>query len=129
MLPICILLGAFSKLVLNTWLGQEYALNSFRVMQVMLVAILINGISMIPFSLIQGIGKPDITAKFHIIEFFIYVPLLWLFIKEWGVLGAAVAWLARVALDLLLLFGYVQRILLPRLAGAELGQAQSPLDS
>jgi O-antigen/teichoic acid export membrane protein len=119
MLPICLILGVFSKVVLHIWIGQEYATNSFRIMQVMALAVLINGLAMIPYALIQGVGRPDITAKFHIFEFVLYIPLLWLLIKEWGILGAAVAWLARVAIDLFLLSGYSLKKVLPRLVNAE----------
>jgi O-antigen/teichoic acid export membrane protein len=83
-------------------------------MQIMSAAVLLNGLAMIPFSFIQASGRPDITAKYHVIEFVIYVPLLWLLIREWTIVGAALAWLIRVALDLALLLGYSTRRVLRR---------------
>ena len=109
MFPICLFFAVFAKEVLTLWLGPEFADNSFRVMQVMAIAVLINGLATIPFSLIQAAGRPDITAKFHIAELALYIPLLWLFIKSWGVIGAALAWLVRVAADLSLLEHFARR--------------------
>jgi O-antigen/teichoic acid export membrane protein len=62
----------------------------------------------LPFGLIQGVGRPDITAKFHLLELPAYLLLLWYAVQAWGVVGAAVAWTARVGADLLLLSFYVR---------------------
>jgi O-antigen/teichoic acid export membrane protein len=114
MFPICLIGAAFAKEILSIWMGHEFAASSFRVMQIMSAAVLLNGLAMIPFSFIQASGRPDITAKYHVIEFVIYVPLLWLLIREWTIVGAALAWLIRVALDLALLLGYSTRRVLRR---------------
>jgi O-antigen/teichoic acid export membrane protein len=65
---------------------------------------LMNSLAQVPFALIQGFGRPDITAKFHVFELFLYVPLVWLLIKNLGIMGGALAWTFRVILDSVLLF-------------------------
>ena len=44
------------------------------------------------------------TAKLHMIEFPLYVPLVWWLIHVAGIEGAALAWVLRVTLDAALLF-------------------------
>ena len=106
LLPFCVISLSFAKEILQIWIGADFALQSFRVLQLMTAAVLLNGLAMMPFSLIQAAGRPDITAKFHILELVLYIPILWLLIREWGISGAAMAWLVRVGFDLILLVTY-----------------------
>jgi len=47
----------------------------------------------------------------HLIEFPLYLGLLWWLVSTRGIEGAAMAWTARVAVDALLLFGLAKRFL------------------
>src|SRR5262249_27130105 len=49
-------------------------------------------------------GRADLTARYHLAELAIHVPVSVLLILRLGVLGAALAWLLRVLLDTGLLF-------------------------
>jgi O-antigen/teichoic acid export membrane protein len=115
MFPLCLICTAFAKEILSLWLGGDFALESFRVMQVMALAVFTNGLAMIPFALIQASGRPDITAKFHLIEVLIYIPFLYLLIKSSGIVGAAISWLIRVTIDLILLLIYSGKLLMPEM--------------
>jgi O-antigen/teichoic acid export membrane protein len=53
---------------------------------------------------LQSAGRPDITAKLHMIELPLYLPALWWLITDFGIQGAAMAWVFRIALDMVLLF-------------------------
>jgi O-antigen/teichoic acid export membrane protein len=89
---------------LTLWIGKDFAQNSTLVLQWLAVGILINSLSQVPFALIQGVGRPDITAKFHFIELPFYLLILWKFTTSFGIVGAAYAWVLRVSLDTILLF-------------------------
>jgi O-antigen/teichoic acid export membrane protein len=73
-------------------------------MQVIGLGVLINSLGHTPFAFLQGIGRPDLPAKFHIIELPIYIVLVWILLSEFGIVGAACAWTLRVLLDTFLLF-------------------------
>ena len=60
------------------WLGDEFARQSTGPLQWLAVGVFLNSLAMIPFVLIQAAGRPDLTAKFHMVELAIYAPLLWL---------------------------------------------------
>jgi O-antigen/teichoic acid export membrane protein len=64
----------------------------------------LNSIARIPYATVQALGRPDITAKFHMAELPPYVAVLAVAIRAMGLTGAAVAWTVRVAADGLLLF-------------------------
>ncbi|MBD3727087.1 MAG: hypothetical protein IE936_08470, partial [Moraxella osloensis] len=44
-------------------------------------------------------GRTDLTAKLHVIELPLYALALFYFVAAFGIVGAAIAWFARVALD------------------------------
>ena len=50
-----------------------------------------------PYALIQGIGRPDVVAKYHLVEFPIYAGVTFLLINYLGINGAALAWCLRMA--------------------------------
>lgn len=103
MLPIVIIIVGFGKNGLVLWLGQDFANHSNVVLQILMVGILINSLAFVPYATIQADGRPDITAILHLIELPIYLAILWFALQAWGIVGAAVAWTARAALDWVLL--------------------------
>jgi O-antigen/teichoic acid export membrane protein len=102
--PILVLLIFFAKNIMRLWLGENFAQNSTLVFQILAVGFLVNSLANVPFGFLQGIGRADITAKFHLFELLFYLPLAWILISRWGIVGAAAAWTLRVSVDTLLLF-------------------------
>ncbi len=107
--PIMLCTVALAQDGLRLWLGADFAAHSYRVLQVLAVGVFINSLANAPFALLQGIGRPDLTAKLHLVELPIYLGLLWWLIRARGIEGAAIAWSARVAIDAFFLFGLVKR--------------------
>jgi O-antigen/teichoic acid export membrane protein len=99
MLPVSLGAILFANDVLRLWLGSEFAHKSTIVLQVLAMGVLANSLAQIPVSLIQGLGRPDITAKLHLVELPVYVVLLSLLVTQWGIKGAAIAWSMRVIVD------------------------------
>lgn len=104
--PLVLFFCYFSYDLLRIWISEEVAINSSEIMKILAVGMLINGISYIPFSFIQGIGRSDVTAKFHLFELMIYLPVLFFMIEWYGGVGVAFAWVFRVLVDAILLFSY-----------------------
>ncbi len=102
--PIILLLIFFSKPILLLWMGEGFAEKSAMVMILLSIGVLLNSIARVPSAFIQGIGQPDIQAKFHLMEIPFYIVFAWLSIKYWGIVGAAMAWSLRVFVDSILLF-------------------------
>jgi O-antigen/teichoic acid export membrane protein len=104
-------LVVFADFVLHFWLGREYAEHSTWAMRILSVGVLINSLATVPYAALQGSGRPDLTAKFHLLELPVYIVAAWFLVSLWGVTGAAVAWSARAALDGALLFWASRRFL------------------
>jgi len=103
--PVVLAVMLFAREALQIWLGAEFATKSTLVLQILALGVLINSLAHTPFALLQGVGRPDIPAKFHLLELPFYIGIAWLLVSNWGIAGAAAAWTLRVTLDTLLLFG------------------------
>lgn len=102
---LAVLLFTYSSVILQAWMGAEFAQNSATVFRIFTIGIFVSSLAAIPFNLLQGIGRPDLPAKFHLVELPFYFALLYLLIHGFGIVGAAWAWLIRVMADAALLGG------------------------
>jgi len=92
-------LAAAAPWVVWVFFGEAYLPHSVAVFRILLAGIVINALALIPFSIVQGCGRPDITAKLHVLEFPIHLALLYLGYQLAGLPGVALAWMLRVTLD------------------------------
>lgn len=90
--------------LLDLWLGGEFARESATALRILAVGVLANSLALVPSSLLQGLGRPDVPAKFHLLELPVHAVMVIVLINAWGISGAAAAWTLRVTLDAVLLF-------------------------
>ncbi len=109
--PVLLVALIFAREGLTVWLGPAFATNSFQVLQWLAVGALLNGLAMIPLTLIQGIGRADLAAKLHLVELPVYLLAAYFLIHWYGLVGAAMAWTARVAFDAAGMFALSARLL------------------
>jgi O-antigen/teichoic acid export membrane protein len=109
--PLTVLLIALAPEGLSVWLGKDFAVNSAPVARWLLAAVFINGLAQVPFAHLQSEGRPDLTAKLHLIELPFYVGLLFPIALRYGIRGVAITWFLRVAADTVLMFFFSQRYL------------------
>jgi O-antigen/teichoic acid export membrane protein len=109
--PIVLLIVVLAPDALKLWLGSDFAQHSTRVLQWLAVGVFVNSLALVPSALLQGIGRPDLTAKLHMIELPAYLLSIWLLISKRGIEGAAMAWTGRVALDAVILFVLASKLL------------------
>jgi O-antigen/teichoic acid export membrane protein len=120
--PIVLVIVTLAPEGLRLWLGATFAENGGGVLRWLAAGVFVNCLSLMPFALVQGAGRPDITAKLHLLELPIYVAVIWVLTKRLGIEGAAMAWSGRVIFDAVLLFFFAHRLLphkprfLPKLA-------------
>ena len=101
--PIVLVLVVFANEGLGIWLGSDFSLKSTVVLQCLAIGVYLNSYAQVPFAFIQGIGRADVTAKIHLLELPIYVALLLWLLNAHGIVGVAIAWLLRAAIDAALL--------------------------
>lgn len=102
--PPILLAVAFAKEGMAIWINEDFARNSYIVLQWLAIGVFINSLTRVPFTLVQGYGRPDISAKVHLIELPIAVTSLYYAVKWYSLQGAAIVWAGRMALDAIAFF-------------------------
>jgi O-antigen/teichoic acid export membrane protein len=109
--PVVFFLVCFAFEGLRFWLNEEFAQNSFRVCQMLAVGVFFSCLSQMPYALIQGAGRPDLTGKLHLCQLPIYTILLVGAIQWAGINGAAFLWALRAFVDAVCMYMIAQNLL------------------
>lgn len=107
--PIVLLLMVFAEDLLRIWIGDEFARESERALQLLAVGFFLNSLAWMPSALLQGVGRPGVVAKIFILELPFYLPIMWLLIKYMGIEGAALAWAIRGGAEAVVITGITWR--------------------
>jgi O-antigen/teichoic acid export membrane protein len=99
MLPVCAIAVILSYEGMKLWMGESFALNSYRIIEIIAVGIFVNSVAHFPFAWVQGTGRSHLTARLHLAELPLYMAGLYFAAINWGILGAAWMWTIRVSLD------------------------------
>lgn len=99
----------FAPELLRVWLGDAYADQSSAALRILAIGVFANSMAHPPFVTLYAIGRPDLPAKFHLVELLVHVPLTIFLVDRFGMAGAATAWTSRVIFDLCLLVGAASR--------------------
>ena len=102
-IPLVACIIVFAGPLLNIWLGPEFAAESATVLQLLAAGVLFSSVARAPFNAIQALGRADLTAKLFLFELPIYIGLLILVTKTFGIIGTAGLWLGRLAIELAIL--------------------------
>lgn len=98
--PFTILLVAFAHPLLALWISPAFADQASRTLQIMAIATLFSGLAQVPYTMLQGRARADLTAKLHLVELPLYLISFYVLLIHFGVVGAAAAWLLRIVLDM-----------------------------
>jgi O-antigen/teichoic acid export membrane protein len=104
MAALIIPLILFSDKILILWLGTDFHQKSNLLFQLLSIGVFINSIAWVPFTFLQSSGRADLPAKIHLLEFIFYFFLLAFLLKNYGLIGAAIAFIVRVSIESILLF-------------------------
>ena len=110
-LPITLIAVTLAPEGLRVWLGASFAENGTSVLRWLAAGVLANSLAHVPFALVQSAGRPDLTAKLHLVELPLYMFTVWVLTQKMGIVGTAVAWTARLSLDTLVICLILDRLL------------------
>jgi O-antigen/teichoic acid export membrane protein len=99
MLPLALFGAVFAHQGLSMWLGDEFAVQSSRAMQLLMPGFVFNAMALIPFTTLHSLGRTRQTALLHLAELLPFVGLLFFMVRHWGLEGAALAWTLRAIVD------------------------------
>ena len=111
MLPMTLVLVAFSRPILDLWLGGDFPILSNDAFRILAAAAFIQAVCYVPLTALQALGRPDAAAKYYLAEIPLYAGLCLLLIPPLGIVGAAWAYCIRMALSTLWLLRAAYRAL------------------
>lgn len=109
MLLVCGIGAILAYPVLALWLSTDFAQDAIHLVLILMVGVWVNSVAMVPFTFLHANGNARVTALFHILELMVYLVSLFYLVHTFGLIGAALAWVLRVALDWMLLHWVVMR--------------------
>ena len=107
--PILVLILCHGTTILQLWLGREFSLLSSLVAKFLAAGMLVSSLWTVPFSYLQGAGRVHVTTRLQFYEALFYIFIVYLFIKRWGINGAAAATAIRISLSTLVIFFLAMR--------------------
>ena len=110
LIPVLLITIAGAHFGLSIWIDKGFADKAWLVTVILAIGIGFNGLAQIPHATIQAAGNVRLTAVIHFIELILYVPMLFFFLKLFGINGAAIAWVLRVFVDFLILQFFAKKI-------------------
>ena len=99
MLALCSLLAIFLPLILQLWLKGNFTPLSAVIGQVLCLGVFANAIGAMYYALLHARGRADLTAKIHLTELPLFLLLLISCLNQFGIVGAAWAWVGRMMFD------------------------------
>ena len=108
-LPIMFGVFLFAPEILQLWLGDDFSLVATPVVHWLSLGLLINVMARPALTLLQSAGRSDLGAKTHLSELIPYAVLLYFFTVNYGIVGTAIIWFARVFIDIIILNVLVQK--------------------
>lgn len=108
--PLLVVLVLFAPELLDLWLRGDFAVRSTGALRILALSFTLNALSYIPYSAVQGLGRPDLKAKLDLVSVPLFIVLSWLLIPRYGVTGAALAKLGVTVVDTVGLFWLAARL-------------------
>jgi O-antigen/teichoic acid export membrane protein len=102
--PIVVLLFLFGDELLQVWVGSDIAVRGGPVLRILAVGVLVNSVAFVPFSLIQGANRPDLTGKLQGAALLPFLVVGLVFVHVLGPLGIALSMTIRLTVEAALLF-------------------------
>lgn len=98
---------------LDLWVGREIGRQAADVGTLIIFGYWANAFGIVPYSWMQGTGRPDLVAKILLVQIPPYLALLYFGMKEFGLLGCATVFALRCAIDTGLMWLVARRKITP----------------
>jgi O-antigen/teichoic acid export membrane protein len=109
LLPAVVLLTAFAEPGLQLWLGSTYVPEAAGALRWLAIAVYVNSLGQVAYFLLQGGVDARAVAYIHLVELPLYLALLAVLAMQFGVVGVAAAWTARMVIDTVVMWVVLYR--------------------
>ena len=103
--------AALAYPVMSYFISPGFAMNAIAVTVLLCIGVFFNGVANIPYNALHALGAVKSTGTLHLCELIVYLPVLYLLVKSFGITGAAAAWALRTGVDCVIQFYLLGRSL------------------
>ncbi len=107
--PATAALIAAAPVLFRLWAGPTYLERSLEPFYVLSVGLLVGSLAYIPKNILLADGRAGTVARWHVIELDPYLVGAAVLTASFGIIGAAVAWSARMVVDAAVFFRVAAR--------------------
>ena len=101
--PLIVAMTFIIQPFLALWISPSFAARADGVGQILLVGFWANSLAKLCYVRLQGNGFPKTVAAIHLSEVLPYLACLYFLVEQFGIIGAAMAWMIRSVIDAVLL--------------------------
>ncbi len=98
---------------LDLWVGKEIGRQAADVGTLIVFGYWANAFAVVPYSWMQGAGRPDLVTKVLMLQIPPYLALLYLGMKQFGLIGCAAVFAFRCSIDFIMMWWAARRKLVP----------------
>lgn len=98
---------------LDLWVGKEIGRQAADVGTLIVFGYWANAFAVVPYSWMQGAGRPDLVTKVLLIQIPPYLALLYFGMKQFGLIGCAAVFAFRCSVDFVLMWWAARKKLAP----------------
>jgi O-antigen/teichoic acid export membrane protein len=98
---------------LDVWVGKQIGGQAADVGVLIVLGFWVNAFAIVPYSWMQGAGRPDLVTKVLLLQIPPYLALLYFGMKWFGLVGCAAVFALRCSADFVMLWWAAQRNLKP----------------
>jgi O-antigen/teichoic acid export membrane protein len=110
LIPVLFVLYAWGGEILRLWIGASFAAQATLPLRMLVLGFAIGLLAPLSGALLEAVGRPDILVKLYIVELPLNVVVVWFLTKHFGLAGAALSYTVRTALETIILWFVVYRI-------------------
>ncbi len=108
--PVCALIIVFAPSLTHEVLGPNWA-GTEELIRILALVVMIGIFGEAAVSVFKGLGQPYRITLLEVVQTSITVALVWILTKQFGLAGAALAWLPAISFSQILSAFFLQRIL------------------
>lgn len=94
---------------LDLWVGKEIGQQAADVGTLIVFGYWVNAFAVVPYSWVQGTGRPDLVTKVLLIQIPPYLALLYFGMKSFGLIGCASVFAFRCSVDFVMMWWAARR--------------------
>jgi O-antigen/teichoic acid export membrane protein len=109
-IPILFVLFVWGGEILRLWIGPAFAAQATVPLKVLVFGFVMGLLAPLSAALLEAVGRPDVLVKVYLVELPFNVIFVWALTKYFGLVGAALSYTVRTAIETIALWVVVYRV-------------------